>query len=166
MYVTLEAWNMNSRGAQLSDFDKFKKSITDNKTLLSDLEEYNIRDINYAFDKLETLYNNLDLVKTKSKLVTFTKTLQFILPELVVPIDRKYTLNFYSINPNRLDQGPFGIFKSIHSDFCNFINTADYNREILSRRIIKTPDELTWLTSETKIIDNIIIGYQLKANTK
>ena len=58
LYVTLDAWNMNSRAAKLSEFDDFKKSILDNKNLFKKLENLNIRNIEEAFDTLKDLYNN------------------------------------------------------------------------------------------------------------
>ena len=34
MYVTLSAWNMNSRGAKLQEFDIFKESVLNHKEIL------------------------------------------------------------------------------------------------------------------------------------
>jgi hypothetical protein len=45
VYVTLSAWNMNSRGAKLNDFDLFKESIIKNKILLEYFTYKSIKDI-------------------------------------------------------------------------------------------------------------------------
>ena len=165
LYVTLDAWNMNSRAANLSEFDDFKKSILDNKNLFKKLENLNIRNIEEAFDTLKDLYNNLNLVGTNSPLVTFTKTLHFMLPELVVPIDRKYTLSFFGVNNYQLVNNPYEVFEGIHKGFCDFANAVAATEKGLSSYLENNTDNLTWLTSEAKIIDNIIIGYQ-KSRTK
>ena len=58
VYVTLDAWNMNSRGAKLLEFGKFENSILDNKNLLLKLKKFNIRNIELAFDDLHELFNH------------------------------------------------------------------------------------------------------------
>lgn len=119
VYVTLDAWNMNSRGAKLLEFGKFENSILDNKNLLLKLKKFNIRNIELAFDDLHELFNKLKLVETKAPLVTFTKTLHFMLPELVVPIDRKYTLSFFGINNYQLNNNSYMVFEGIHRGSVN-----------------------------------------------
>ena len=153
LYVTLDAWNMNSRAAKLSEFSDFKNSILDNQTLFKKLENLNIRNIESAFDTLKDLHNKLNLVSTNSKLVTFSKTLHFMLPELVVPIDRKYTLNFFDVNNYQLTNNQYKGF----SDFANAVASSEKS---LTSYLKNSKDGLTWLTSEAKLIDNIVIGYQ------
>lgn len=108
IYVTLSAWNMNSRGAKLSDFEEFRGSIKTNKKHIMDLSGYRIEEIReIEFENiikiLENLFNDLKLVgknkndKEKPRLVTFSKTMHFLLPDLIVPIDRTYTLIFFII---------------------------------------------------------------------
>ena len=45
VYVTLSAWNMNSRGAKLNEFASFKETILDNKTLFEKFKNVNIEKI-------------------------------------------------------------------------------------------------------------------------
>ncbi len=110
VYTTLISWNMNGRGAKLNDFDLFKETIRNNKSKINSLMNYKIEKLNEKekADVLrisEELFNNLELVgkswtgnKIKSKLVTFSKTLHFLIPDLFVPIDRRYTLDFFYDN--------------------------------------------------------------------
>ena len=67
IYVTLSAWNMNSRGAKLSDFEEFKSSIKINKKCITGLSEYKIEKIReIEFENiikiLEQLFNDLKLL--------------------------------------------------------------------------------------------------------
>ena len=67
VYVTLSAWNMNSRGAKLSEFSIFKKSILNNKDKLQNLSQLKIEKLsevqfNSVLQDLELLFNNLTLV--------------------------------------------------------------------------------------------------------
>ena len=163
IYVTLSAWNMNSRGAKLSDFEDFKSSIKTNKNQIVNLSKYRIEKIReIEFDmitwRLKHLFDNLKLVgknknnKEKPRLVTFSKTMHFLLPDLVVPIDRTYTLKFFygnkSINPKLNLQ--FQKFLHIFKECSNFASKSKLNSKL----------DDNWNQNIPKIIDNIIIGYQ------
>ena len=43
-------------------------------------------------------YNLAGLTQTKLSLVTFVKAVHFLLPDIFMPIDRRYTLQFYYVN--------------------------------------------------------------------
>jgi len=169
IYVTLSAWNMNSRGAKLSDFEDFKDSLKINKNQVLNLSKYRMEKIQeIEFEMLtkilEHLFNNLKLVgknknnNEKPRLVTFSKTMHFLLPDLIMPIDRKYTLKFFynnvSINPKLNLQ--FQKFLHIFKECSNFALKSKLN--------LKLDDN--WNQNVPKIIDNIIIGYSKINNNK
>ncbi|MEJ5226821.1 hypothetical protein [Thermodesulfovibrio sp.] len=100
---TLEKWNMNQRGARLTTIDKFKDSIEKNAENLIKLSKLKLSQLNQSLlneikPKLKEIFSNLNVMETKSKIVGVSKTLHFLLPDLVMPIDRKFTLNFFQIN--------------------------------------------------------------------
>ena len=154
VYVTLAAWNMNSRGAKLNDFHLFSKTIKDNKKLLLKLENKTIKNIgNTEIENiLRELFFNFKLVyEGKPLLVTFSKFLHFYFPKLLVPIDRTYTLNYFFGHTNippKLD-GQFKKFLQIEGEFSGFYKETNLKK-------YKTND---WNLCETKIMDNMIIGY-------
>jgi 23S rRNA-/tRNA-specific pseudouridylate synthase len=86
-YTTLIAWNMNQRGAKLSEFTTFKESLMEHENIIQSLEQFRIEkhpDTTSILQKLKFLYENLQLVAIdKPKLVTFSKTLHFFLPNLL-----------------------------------------------------------------------------------
>ncbi len=168
VYTTLIAWNMNGRGAKLNDIDLFKKSIRENKIQIVKLKEYRLEkigeDMEKVFDIVEFLFENLDLVgkswtgnKIKSKLVTFSKTLHFLLPELIVPIDRRYTLDFFysdktvptDNDSKKNNHKQMKIFKELYLKFCEIAKTYELEKYKDNR----------WNLNVPKIIDNAIIGY-------
>jgi len=161
IYVTLSAWNMNSRGARLADIDVFKRSLKKHKKPIIALSKYRIEKISNIDDilvKIEQLFKNLEIVYQddeidKPRLVTFSKTLHFLIPDLFVPIDRKYTLMFFygnvSINKNIDKQ--WEKFEEIFREFHKFsLKVSKMNIKFSTR----------WVTNIPKIIDNVIIGYQ------
>ncbi|MDO8721446.1 MAG: hypothetical protein Q7J31_04370 [Syntrophales bacterium] len=160
VYVTLSAWNMNSRGAKLQEFEVFKKSIIKNKRTFYDLSSYSLKDIEKPIvrDLLEKLINNIDLVaESKPPLVTFSKTMHFFLPDLVGPIDRTYTMRFFYNNTNvpKTIANQFKRFMDIETEYCNLAKKF---------KLAKFKDGV-WNRTIPKIIDNMIIGF-LRLNGK
>ena len=161
IYTTLIAWNMNGRGAKLNNFEEFKEEILSqrkNLELLKGLkiEELNEKDFNKVVDILEEIFKNIKLVKTNSPLVTFSKAIHFLLPNLVAPIDRKYTINFFYGNAQLQNDNQFKIFRELFSKFW-----------VLSKKYdLKSYKDPIWNKNTPKILDNAIIGYKILSSKK
>ena len=169
VYTTLIAWNMNGRGAKLNDFDLFKDTIRKNKTKINSLMDYKIEKLNEkekadVLKIAEELFNNLDLTgkswtgnKIKSKLVTFSKTLHFLIPDLFVPIDRRYTLDFFydnkmvptSSNIKKNNEMQIEVFNELFEKFFEVAKIYNLSNYIDNK----------WNLNIPKIIDNSIISY-------
>lgn len=169
VYTTLIAWNMNGRGAKLNDFNLFKETIRKNKDKINSLKNYKIETLNEkvkieVLKTSEELFHDLDLVgkswtgnKIKSKLVTFSKTLHFLIPDLFVPIDRKYTLDFFyddkivptHTNILKNNELQLKVFNELYNLFCQIAKV--YN--------LKEYTDNRGNTNIPKVIDNSIIGY-------
>ncbi len=158
IYTTLISWNMNSRGAKLKNINSFKKSILKNRKIISNLKIYTFNDLNKhskeIFIQLEILYNNLELCIQKSKIVTFSKTMHFLLPKLCIPIDRKYTLRFFYNSTNINYNTQFKRYKQINKYFLEIYNQHNLKQYLDIGKII-------WNTTIPKILDNIVIGYMI-----
>lgn len=170
VYTTLIAWNMNGRGAKLNDFELFKESIRKNKSKINSLEIYKIESVNEEdkkkiFGFVEELFKNLDLVgkswtgnKIKSKIVAFSKTLHFLIPDLIVPIDRRYTLDFFYSNKDvptdsdnvKNNNKQLKVFKELYEKFCEMAKIYNLKKYLDNK----------WNRNIPKIIDNAIIGYE------
>jgi len=92
---------------------------------------------------LGKLYDNLSLMETKGKLVSNSKMMHYLLPDLVIPMDRQNTLNFFFGNTNESKEKFLDIIE------CTYYITQEIN---LSKFL---DDE--WNQSVPKIIDNAII---------
>lgn len=147
---------MNQRGAKLSEFDTFRESILSEKQNIQRLQNLKLEkikesEVNELISEFQVLFQNLELVaEAKPKLVTYSKALHFLLPNLIPPMDRKYTLMFYFNNTNlsKLEKSQFNDFKNIFQDFYNFSQSA---------KLSLLTDNL-WNKNIPKIIDNIIIN--------
>lgn len=155
VYTTLISWNMNQRGARLSEFSTFKESLIMQKKHFISLEQNKIEqqlDLDELTETLKILFTNLQLVaKDKPKLVTFSKTLHFFLPNLLMPIDRSYTIKFFYNNTNvpGFDDRQFEMYCTIFKQFREF--SMNYN--------LDSQIDNNWNRNIPKIIDNIIIAY-------
>lgn len=156
---TLKKWNMNQRGARLTTIDKFKDSIRKNAEDLIKLSKLKLTRLNQALlneikPKLREIFSNLNVMETNSKIVGVSKTLHFLLPDLVMPIDRKFTLNFFQINLPSNPQREKEIFIDILQTFYDIAKSLALTENDV--------DGEKWNTSIPKLIDNAIIGYKLK----
>ena len=155
VHETLKAWNMNVRRAKLAEVDDFSQSIMTAKNKIERLQEYTIKDFATnldIFDTFEILFDELHLTQTKTKLITFAKTMHFFLPDLVAPIDNQYTLKFFYKSTNYAKE--FQYFKDIHTSFSQFVNKHAELKKLISND--------NWNKSIPKLLDNAIIGNALK----
>lgn len=150
IYATLVSWDMNSRGAKMKYFDDFKSSILRNKDLFNRLSDLKLSEIpEPEFEEIkkiiEEIYDNLNLMKTKGKLVSNSKVMHFILPDLVMPMDRQNTLRFFFENTNESKNKFLDIFECTYQ----IAKKVDLDRFL----------DQKWNLSITKIIDNVIISF-------
>jgi len=149
IYKTLEAWDMNKRGAKLRKLSEIKQSFIKNMDYFIELEKIGLNIIGSNIDKIEPvikkLYNELYIMESNSKLVSFSKTLHFIFPNLFMPMDRQNTLRYFYNNQTSESYNKFlDIFIFCHN-ICN--ENINWNN-ILNNG---------WNSTVPKIVDNAII---------
>ena len=157
IYRTLEEWDMNKRGAKLTSFEAFKDSVLFYRDSLLELYEYKLyEDIYDEMGTLKTLaeriFCNLKVMESQRRIVGVSKALHFLLPDLIMPIDSKYTMTaFYGYNKYS---------NSHNKEFATFWDIIERTHEITERLGLSPGDvdgEL-WKVSVPKLIDNAIIG--------
>ena len=160
VYVTLISWNMNSRGAKLADWDTFKESIRHHRRPFVRLAKYKLERLSrprleeIVEGDLRTLFDGLRLVAdSKPRLVTYSKALHFFLPRLIVPIDRKYTLQYFY----RRNSVP----ESIDDQFTQLSEILEECRSFAASVHLEGFQDRRWNANIPKTIDNMIIGYQI-----
>ena len=160
LYIVLVAWGMNSRGAKLNGFDKFRSSLLNNKETIQNLRQQDLRiesiDMDGKQEQLKELFTSLELMEgdRTSRFVTYSKTLHLLFPNLCVPMDRKYTLSFYTSNvPKALDR-QFEKYWKIMKDMQSF---AKEHAEAL-KQAVDNKESQKWDQNIPKVIDSILIG--------
>ena len=157
VYETLRKWNMDQQGARLESFDIFMRSIklwNDHLVKLYDykLDEHIGEDISKLKAILEMVFCNLNVMESKRRIVGVSKTLHFLLPDLIMPIDGKYTLPaFYGYNKfSNSPKKEFATFWEIFKETLEITERLELNKNDVSGD--------GWNTSVPKLIDNAIIG--------
>jgi hypothetical protein len=149
IYATLVAWDMNSRGAKMKYFDQFKSSILGNKERFIQLGSIRLEALSGATVgevkmRLEQIYNNMHVMESSGKLVSNSKVMHFILPDLVMPMDRQNTLNFFFGKTN--ESGSY------------FLRIFGHSYEIAKKIDLRQFLDEEWNLSIPKVIDNAIIS--------
>jgi hypothetical protein len=163
VYATLASWGMHRMGkggSKMQSFDTFRRSIEVLGDRLTEAQTFNFREMNdRKWALLRDIFQSLAVMASGTSIVGNSKVMHHILPNIVPPIDREYTLWYLVGNKsikNDLDS-EWKLMKDIISDF--FIPVAS-NREFELTAIgwIARKDQYPWDTSLLKIVDNLVIG--------
>lgn len=160
LYATLTSWGLHRMGpvkAKLVDFETFIRSFQHQENEIEELQNIDLIelseiDVPDVVEKLWNILNDLKVSVSKTKLVANSKALHHILPHIMPPIDREYTLRFFC-NRKTIQGRDEQIFREIYPWF----HVIGSRNKIQIRSNIGTG----FHTSETKVIDNAIVGFVL-----
>ena len=158
LYATLAAWGMHRMGrgnTKLAELDEIKSSFRRQTEQIRMIETFTITNLldlgaEQVMVQLWQIITGLKVGIGTTKIVANSKALHHLLPSLVPPIDREYTLRFF-YNRKTLTQGDEVAFQEI---FPYFHAIGAGRKEEIARRIGRGMN-----TSETKVIDNAIVGF-------
>ena len=161
LYATLTAWGMHRMGpgnTKLVDLEDMRISFIRQSNKIAEIESFILSELerNVIVDITSRLWEIILQLKVGiggTKIVANSKALHHLLPNLIPPIDREYTLRFF-YNHTTLNQGDEKAFKEIYP-FLYII--ASSKKELIRERLGHGMN-----TSETKVIDNAIVGFGRK----
>jgi len=161
MYATLTAWGMHrmgSGGAKLVELPELKESFRQQAEQIRQVEDLHIweiekQDILKITRLLWDIIHGLRVGIGRTKIVAGSKALHHLLPDLVPPIDRQYTIRFF-YHHTTLNQGDEKAFNEIYP--------YHYKIAVSCREEIRSRLGFGMNTSATKVIDNAIVGYGLE----
>lgn len=144
LYAALLSWGMNTRRAKMKCFEDFRENILENKEYFLFLSKSKLGEIGEKeFEQLGILYDNLFLMEGQGRLVSNSKMMHFLLPDLVVPMDGRYVLNFF--------------FENTGESRKKFLEIIEFTQCIANETDLSQFLDKKWNTSIPKIIDNAII---------
>jgi len=161
LYATLTAWGMHrmgSRGAKLAEFSELRASFrhqTDRIRQAATLHIWDIekQDVPNVVQLLWSIISRLKVGVGRTKIVAGSKALHHLLPDLVPPIDRQYTVRFF-YHHTTFNQGDEKAFREMYPYF--------HQIAVSCREEIRSRLGVGMNTSVTKVMDNAIVGYGLE----
>ena len=153
LYDTLEAWDMNVRGARMKSFAGFKASLMRRIGELNHLEDSGqSNQFSTQFRRhLKTTYETLHVMLSKAKLVANAKILHFLFPDLLMPVDRQHVLCYlYGPSGYTIPNRPGSVSK--------YLEIIDFSFAVMGAQedwTLYLDDQ--WNTTVPKMIDNAMV---------
>jgi hypothetical protein len=103
IYAMLASWGMHRmgpKGAKLVDFERFCDGIRRQSAILEELETSitGVDDVDAVAEKIWSAVSSARLSASGTQIVAGTKALHHLLPNLIPPVDRTYTIRFFHEN--------------------------------------------------------------------
>ena len=156
IYAMLTSWGMHRmgpKGAKLVNFEPFCDGVRRQSAILEEIESAvinDVGDVGAVTDKIWTAVSDARLSASGTQIVAGTKALHHLLPDLIPPIDRTYTIRFFHEN-TVMRRGDEKTFKEVFPALVGIASNAWDHLSVNDRSPMNT--------SRSKIIDNAIIGY-------
>jgi len=149
----LISWGLGTRGSKLAGPGDFIAALRGARPTLVALDGAKIDDQildPQIVDKISNLIGTLAIAENKSRIVPVTKALHHLLPDLVPPMDREYTLQrFFGRHPIEIQSHPEACFR-VAFDGLRSVATAVTLGQLVGPR---------WRSSPSKLLDNALVGY-------
>lgn len=163
VYATLSAWGMHrmgTGGSKMQTFNLFKRSIEQLHDKIKKAQDYDFRKIDdNKWNDLKEIFKNINIMASNTRIVGNSKVMHHMIPNIVPPIDREYTLRFLRGNTNITNdmEHEWQLMRDIIEDF--FIPVAsNVAFQAKATDWMTRQNDYPWDTSILKIVDNLIIG--------
>lgn len=163
VYATLASWGMHRMGkggSKMQPFDTFSRSVEPLKDRIAEAQHFTPQKMGSAeWAILNVVFRGIKVMASGTSLVGNSKVMHHMMPNIVPPIDREYTLRYLRGNTNISNDldWEWQIMREIISDF--FIPIAcDAKCNFKAIQWMATQVEYPWDTSLLKIVDNLVIG--------
>ena len=153
LYETLQLWGIGRRASRLVPVSDFRERLRARRDEIAAFEVIRLNDPNLDSTltgaALWTLIERLDIVDNVRLIVSGTKTLHHLLPDLVPPMDRAWTGGFFLWSAAPEQSAQRATFVRTFSGFAKVACASAPSHYVGGG----------WRTSLTKVVDNAVIGY-------
>lgn len=163
VYATLTSWGMHRMGkggAKMKPFEEFVGSVYPLAPQIEQARSLNASAMREQdWQLLHSIFIATDVMATQTKLVGNSKVMAHLIPNVVPPIDREYTLKFLTGNKNiknNLDAEWKWMREIIENLFIPVARDGAFQQ--LTDQWMTDQTRHPWDTSIFKVIDNLIIG--------
>lgn len=177
LYATLTAWGLHRMGdaektkAKLREWQTFRNSLIGQATAFKSflgLSMLEMPEREYAgiVRQLQTSYASLELSESNATVVVNSKALHHLFPELIPPIDRQYTIRFFTQHSDKW-RGTKGAFRQIPLPSCRLAQFELFHKMCMNiKRLADQVDPNLFVEERRrydvmppKAIDNAIVNF-------
>lgn len=173
VYAVLASWGMHRMGpggSKMREFDQFRASLQavwPTATRLQDKTPGNLTEADWS--DLKTIFSEIRCMASGASLVGNSKVMAHLMPHLIPPVDREYTLKFLFGNgqfTNGIDVEWKKLVQVLEGFFYPVVRSPLFLEK--AETWLADNDRFRWDTSYLKILDNLVIGYSkmLRAEEK
>ena len=163
IYAVLVSWGMHRMGRggpKMQEFTTFKESVASIKEPINTLRPVLPGKLSPSdWPMLEKVFKGIKVMDSGTTIVGNSKVMAHLLPNLVAPVDRQYTLKFL-FGRKEIQNGlerEWKLMRKIHEQFYYSIaNDTGFQRKAQAWMI--KDSQFPWDTSILKVIDNLVIG--------
>lgn len=151
----LIAWGIGRRASTLASETRFTEALREAVPDLETLEPLTIDAPQLPADIADRLWlviDSLGVVENYARIVAGTKTLHHLLPDLIMPMDRRYTGTFFGLGAHEWQHPVYQrrAFRVMYSQLAAVAQRVQPQQYVTGAG---------WRTSRTKIIDNALIDF-------
>jgi hypothetical protein len=164
VYGVLASWGMHRMGpggSKMREFEEFRTSLEVVWPVALRLQERAPSHLNETdWADLKTIFCQIRCMASGTSLVGNSKVMAHLLPNLIPPVDREYTLKFLFRN-GQITNGVEVEWKKLVQILEGFFYpVAQYSLFQSKAEVWLTHnDQFKWDTSRLKILDNLVIGF-------
>ena len=163
VYATLASWGMHRMGrfgSKMQSFDTFFQSVEPLNDKIAEAQSFDFHEMtDMKWTVLKEIFLGIKVMASRTTIVGHSKVMHHMLPNVIPPIDREYTLWFLHGNTTIKNdlENEWLLLKEIISEV--FIPIAS-DKEFYSkaRRWMARSEDYPWDTSVFKVVDNLVIG--------
>ena len=163
IYATLASWGMHRMGkggSKMQSFGVFSNSVEPLQDKIRKAAAFDYKSMTESnWLVLEHIFRSIKVMATRTILIGNSKVMAHLIPNIVPPIDREYTLLYLRGNKNIRNDAAheWALMREIVEDF--FIPVAkDPHLISLAHDWMSDQENYPWDTSILKVIDNLVIG--------
>ena len=160
IYAMLPAWGMHRMGegkTKVIEWKQFYDGIIKEKERLEKYKNISILNNDDFINEIVDLLFKINVSKSDSKLVSSSKVLHHILPDLISPIDRQYSIRFMRGNENKNLNGENNEKELAKIFICGMYDFLIKNEKELTKYKNSINNEFN--ASLTKLFDNLVVAY-------
>lgn len=167
-YAMLTAWGMHRmgrRGAKMVEFEIYLESLQKAWPSIIGLKDISVDSMKEAeWERLKDAFLSIKAMRSAFSLVANSKVLAHVLPSLVPPVDRQYTIRFLYGGKSlpKFAEDEWSLLRDFLQNFF-YPFLADNTFLVAQERWKVSEEKFPWNTSQLKIVDNLLVGYQSKA---